>query len=142
MSNVTIRTDENRTAVLATLAAGGSLTLAAQAAGMARDALWRWRTDEPEFAKACKDAEESGTDRLEDEAMRRALEQSDTMMIFMLKARRPDKYRERSTVETTGPGGGPVLTQTTHKLDLGKLSDDEMARLQHLTEKASADDPA
>lgn len=30
---------------------------------------------------------------------------SDTLMIFMLKARRPDTYRERATFEHTGKGG-------------------------------------
>ena len=33
---------------------------------------------------------------------------SDTLLIFMLKARRPEKYRERANVELTGQGGGPV----------------------------------
>lgn len=30
---------------------------------------------------------------------------SDTLMIFMLKARRPNMYRERGSIEHTGPGG-------------------------------------
>lgn len=34
-------------------------------------------------------------------------EYSDTLMIFLLKAHRPDKYRDRH--EVTGPAGGPVL---------------------------------
>src|SRR6202046_5839068 len=50
----------------------------------------RWR----DFAGAWDEAIECGTERLEDEAIRRALESSDTMLIFMLKARKPAVYRE------------------------------------------------
>jgi hypothetical protein len=39
-------------------------------------------------------ARESGTDLLEDCARRRAIERSDTLLIFLLKARRPHVYRE------------------------------------------------
>jgi len=37
---------------------------------------------------------------------------SDTLLIFLLKARRPGKYGDKVTAEHTGPGGGPV-TQIT-----------------------------
>ncbi len=33
---------------------------------------------------------------------------SDTLMIFMLKARRPNTYRERGAVELSAPGGKPL----------------------------------
>ncbi len=33
---------------------------------------------------------------------------SDTLMIFMLKSRRPNTYRERGSIEHTGPGGKPL----------------------------------
>lgn len=35
-------------------------------------------------------------------------EYSDTLMIFLLKGIRPEKYRERQQVEHTGKGGGPI----------------------------------
>jgi hypothetical protein len=37
----------------------------------------------------------AGTDALEDEALRRAKDKSDTLLIFLLKARRPEKYKDR-----------------------------------------------
>ena len=63
---------------------------------------------------------------LEDEAIRRAREgvdepvfykgehcgnvrrYSDTLLIFMLKARKPDVYRKRASIEHTGANGGPL----------------------------------
>lgn len=40
-------------------------------------------------------------------------EYSDTLAIFLLKAHNPDKYRENSKVQLTGPDDGPV--QVEHK---------------------------
>jgi hypothetical protein len=37
---------------------------------------------------------------------------SDTLLILLLKARRPGKYGDKVTAEHTGPGGGPI-TQIT-----------------------------
>jgi hypothetical protein len=37
-------------------------------------------------------------------------EYSDTLMIFLLKAHRPEKYRERH--EVSGPGGGPMRAES------------------------------
>jgi hypothetical protein len=55
------------------------------------------------------DALDTGTDLLEDEVLRRALEYSDTLLIFLLKARRPAKYRERTIAEHGGAGRGPIV---------------------------------
>ena len=33
---------------------------------------------------------------------------SDTLLIFMLKARKPDVYRERASIQHTGANGGPL----------------------------------
>ncbi len=47
---------------------------------------------------------------LEDAAVERAIkEKSDTMIIFLLKSRRKEKYAERT--EHTGKGGGPITLQ-------------------------------
>jgi len=35
-------------------------------------------------------------------------EYSDTLMQMLLKAKKPDEYRERVTQEVSGPGGGPI----------------------------------
>lgn len=99
----TIRTDENRARVLRALAKGGSYTLAADAAGISRDALFRWKADEEAFQAECLDAIEAGTDRLEDVAVQRAIEGgSDTMLIFMLKGRRRDKWGDKQSITHSG----------------------------------------
>ena len=90
----TIRTPKKRHAFLAAIAAGNSVSAACRAAGLGRSAAYSWRDDDGDFAGAWDEAIECGTERLEDEAIRRALESSDTMLIFMLKARKPAVYRE------------------------------------------------
>lgn len=94
MQGRTIRTPKKREAFLAAIAAGRSIAAACQAAGIARSAAYRWRDEDGEFAVAWDEALEVGTERLEDEAVRRALDGSDTMLIFLLKARKPQMYRE------------------------------------------------
>jgi hypothetical protein len=109
----TKRTDEKRVKFLARLAEGASVHAAATAAGIGRSTAYEWREAEPEFSKAWDDAVEAGTDALEDEAIRRARDgvdepifyqgekcglvrkYSDTLLIFMLKARRREKFAER-----------------------------------------------
>ena len=38
---------------------------------------------------------------------------SDNLCMFLLKAARPERYRDNATVEHTGPGGGPLAVQVT-----------------------------
>jgi len=87
---------------LAVLAAGHSVMTAAEAAGVARQTVYRWRQEDEAFARAWDEAIEAGTDRLEDEALRRAFAGSDTLLIFLLKARRPAKYRDTHHVQHDG----------------------------------------
>ena len=74
-----------------------------------------------------------GISALEDEAHRRAFEgvpepvfhqgvecgsvrkYSDTLAIFLLKAHRPEKYRENSRMELTGANGGPLQISNTER---------------------------
>ncbi len=93
------------------LAKTGVVSVAAAAAGISRDLLYTWRAREPKFAAAWEDAWEQGIDRLEAEAMRRAVEgvqedvyhagvkvgtrvlYSDGLLKFMIQTRRP-QYRQ------------------------------------------------
>lgn len=104
---------EVRQAALDRLAQGFSVTSASRAAGITRQTLARWRRNDAAFDAACREAIEAGTDALEDDAIVRATvgrakpvfykgeivgevaEYSDRLMELMLKARRPDKFRER-----------------------------------------------
>lgn len=71
---------------------------AAAAIEVHRTTIHRWKRTDPEFAAAMEDAEEDGTDDLEREAIRRAKDGSDTLLIFLLKARRRERYGERPTM--------------------------------------------
>ena len=84
-----------------------------------------------DFAKDRKGALDMGADTLEDEAVRRAKdgvekpvyqggklvghvqEYSDTLLIFLLKGARPEKYRDRVQQELSGPGGQTIQLITS-----------------------------
>lgn len=125
----TIRTQKKEDAFLAALQVGQSVGAACMAAKLGRSAAYSWRREDQEFAKLWDDAVEQGTDILEDEALRRARdgtikpiyqggkkvgsvrEYSDTLAIFLLKGRRPDKFKDRVAAEHTGRDGGPIETK-------------------------------
>src|SRR5690242_20573713 len=95
-------TPDARERFCSVLADGGSVTAGAGAIGVSRAALYLARANDPEFAAAWDEAVERGTDVLEDEAVKRARNSSDTLMIFLLKARRPDKFKDRTAHEHSG----------------------------------------
>lgn len=55
---------------------------------------------------------------------------SDSLLMFLLRAWRPDKYRENFKGELSGPGGGPI---TITEQRLRTLSDDDLATLIRLS---------
>jgi len=96
--------------------ASGNVRLSASAAGIDRDTTYKRRQRDPRFAADWAAAEEDATEMLEAEARRRAMAVSDTLLIFLLKARKPAMYRESSRLELTGPRGGPVAV-SAHPTD-------------------------
>lgn len=88
-----------QTPFLLALARGCSVTQACKLAGVSRQHAYRCRARSERFAAQWQDAWESGTDALEDEATRRALAGSDVLLMFLLKARRPEKFRDHVRVE-------------------------------------------
>lgn len=85
--------------LLDALARGCSISQSAMLAGVSRSLVYKRSTRSAKFAQKVQDAIEQGTDVLEDEAVRRALAGSDTLLMFLLRARRPEKYRENVRVE-------------------------------------------
>ena len=95
---------------------GGNVTRACEAASMGKSAVYDWKRDDAEFAAQWDEAVEAGIEELEEEARRRAFrgtdepvfykgeecgvirKYSDTLMIFLLKGNRPEKYRENINV--------------------------------------------
>ena len=102
MANRTKNTPKKRALFLGALTEGASVTAACDRAVITRRTVYVWRAADPEFAAAWDDAIEAGTDALEDEALRRAKDKSDTLLIFLLKARRPEKYKDRVSTEHSG----------------------------------------
>jgi hypothetical protein len=114
----TIRTPQNRERFLEAVRNTGNVTQACDAIGLTRSAVYTWRDEDPSFADAWEAAHALGIEAMEDEARRRAFAGSDLLMIFMLKGAKPDKYRDRSTVD---------LNQTvTH--DLRRVPMDELRK--------------
>ncbi len=104
--NVTKVTPEKKAKFLSVLAEGGSVTQAARAIGMARKNIYAWRNKDEQSKADWEDAVEQGMDCLEDEVGRGAKDHSNSLLIFLLKARRKEKYAERQ--EHTGKDGGPI----------------------------------
>lgn len=100
--------DEWRPAFLAALRNSGNVRASCQAAKISREAAYSARANAPEFAAEWDSALEDAIDVLEATARQRAQASSDTLLIFLLKAHRPEKYRETTRQEISGPGGGPV----------------------------------
>ena len=110
---------------LAELAQRGNVSAAAEIATMSRRWFYEEREGDPAFAAAWDDALETAIDAMELEARRRAVEgvekpiigrvgkdqdgiitvvreYSDALMTLLLKAHRPEKYRERTDVQHSG----------------------------------------
>ena len=120
------RTAKKRQAFLAALAETANVLKSSEIARIARRTVYDWKSADSEFADAWERALDIGTDALEDEAVRRAHDgvdepvfyqgkacgvvrkYSDTLLIFLLKGRRPEKYRDRPSPVVGVPGDRPV----------------------------------
>ena len=110
-------TPEKKQKFLANLRESPNVTAAARSVGISRRCAYDHRETDATFAQAWDDAIEEGVDKLEAEVERRAFkgtdkpitfqgqitgtfkEYSDTLAIFLLKAHRPERFRERSEVK-------------------------------------------
>jgi hypothetical protein len=80
---------------LEALEKGHSVGSACKVAKVGRTTAYEARQRDEEFAIAWRDLEDGAIEVLEAEAYRRAMSGSDRLMEFLLKARRPDVYRDR-----------------------------------------------
>lgn len=85
---------ERRERFLTALAEVPNVSRACREAGVSRRIVYCRKTADPKFAQAWEEALETGIDRLEEIAMERAMAGSDRLLMFLLKAHRPEKYRE------------------------------------------------
>lgn len=123
---------------LADFALCGNVLRSAVAAGCGRRTVYDWRREDSKFAALYDEAHEDALDRLEEEGRRRAYEgvlepvvsagqlvthvrkYSDTLLITLLKGKRPDTFRDRH--EVTGKNGGPLVTVD----DLKTMSNEDL----------------
>jgi hypothetical protein len=79
---------------LAALRASGVVRFACQAAGVSHTVAYEWKKNDPEFAVDWDDAHETAIDMIEVIGIERAKRKSDLLLIFSLKAFRPEKYTD------------------------------------------------
>lgn len=114
--------------VLESLRQGYTPKEAAANAGVDRKTIFNWRNEDPEFAAAWLEAVEEGTDRIEAEAFRRAVdgvsrpvfqqgcevgrvqEYSDTLLMLLIKGRRPGQFNTERH-QHVGGDNGPIETK-------------------------------
>lgn len=96
----------------------GVVTAAAKAAKIDRRTVYNWLDSDPDFAEALEQAKESVIDMLEQEAIKRATTgKSDTLLIFLLKGMKPEKYSDRIRAELEHTGGITVKIAIPDELD-------------------------
>jgi len=124
---MTVLTADEIDIFCAKLADGCKIGPACEAINICYMTAYNMRRRDPAFASAWEHAAKAGVMKLEDEVHRRAFEgdneavynkdgeltgtktkYSDVLAIFLLKAHNPEKYRENSKLELTGPNNGPV----------------------------------
>ena len=124
----TTLTPEKQERFLTLLAEGWTAATAAPQTGVTRQCAYELRARDPDFEARWLQAVEARNDRMEAEAYRRAVEgieerrydkdgnlidvvrkYSDVLLMFLMKANDPAKYRDNSRVELAGADGAQVL---------------------------------
>ncbi len=77
----------------------GIVSAACKSAGVSRSLVYKTRDDDEKFAASWEAACDDACDTLEAVAVRRAVEHSDQLLMFLLKARRPEKFSDRTRHE-------------------------------------------
>lgn len=86
---------------LAALRLKANVSLACEAAGLKRPVVYSWKRRYATFAREWEDALEDAVDLLAAEAWRRAMgEDSDKLLIFLLKAHRRGLYGDHVEVQS------------------------------------------
>jgi len=95
--------ERKKTEFLKWLRVTGRVNRACDIVGIGRRTVYEWKSEDPQFreawiaAKAA--ARESRVEQLEEAAYERAIKRSDSMLRFMLKAEKPEKYSDNPEVE-------------------------------------------
>lgn len=120
-------TDNEKQAFLDAYSRTGRRNASCKAAGVAYQTFRRWLATDEEFAAAFDDSQQDFVEVLEESAFEKAVVgreetrydkdgniigiktvYSDTLHLALLKANAPDKYKDRSASELSGPNGAPL----------------------------------
>lgn len=137
-----------KAAFVAAYAKCGNVTEACEIAGVSKSVHYDWLKNDEIYKKAIKEALSEAVDLMEKEARRRAVEgtdepvfykggecgkirkYSDTLLIFLLKAARPKKYRENFKTEISGKVGFDIGGTETAILTLEEMQQRVASRLR------------
>lgn len=144
--------DWDREAFLGAFEYSKMVSEACRMVGIHRSTAYLERERNKEFATAWDEIDKRVTEELEAEAFRRAVvgvprkvvsagqsfgteqQYSDSLLQFLLKARRPEKYRDR--VDVAHSGG--VKHDVTQRVDLSRLSDEQLDALDAIEDTLKA----
>jgi hypothetical protein len=114
-----LTTARRKSLALDLLSRGHTLAHVKKVLGINRVTMYRWRQTDPLFAQTYSDAMEAGTDLIEQEARRRAVEgydrpifqrgalvglervYSDLLLMMLLRGRRPEVFRDGASKATS-----------------------------------------
>ena len=150
MSRMTDKTNRLTRVFLKVLAECGNVSMAASQSGLNRSHAYELRERDEQFAREWDEAMDKAIDTLEAEAWRRARDgvpefvttgkglvldkagqpvtqnrYSDTLLITLLKAHRPERYRDRSSVDMNVTGNLAELIDAGRKRAQGRFNDEE-----------------
>ncbi len=104
---------------------------AAKQAHISRELHYDWLQLDSDYALAFQHSRILACEALEDEAAKRAFQQSDRCLVFLLEHLKPGTYGKKATV------GGELTVK--HQIDLTHLSDEELDQLERLISKPAVD---
>jgi hypothetical protein len=137
---------DSKELILEAIRAGCYAEQAAEAAGVSKSSFYAWqargeRESEGiyhdfvvELRKAEAEAELSAV-----RIVRSAIEDelNPRIALAFLERRFPKRWRRHQTSELVGRDGGPIQTEQSPPLDLSRLSNEELAELRRLYERAA-----
>ena len=95
--------DARQIRALKSFALLGRVGEACKAAEISRWCWDSWRRNDSAFNAIYQQLLEISTDELETEGLKRAMDGSDTLLMFYLKTRRREKYGDRHVIEVVSP---------------------------------------
>lgn len=101
-----------------------NVTLSARGVKITRDAVYQRRKAYPEFAAIMDTVKEEAIEILEGIGWQRAQKQSDTLLIFFLKANRPEKYKETQRHELSNPDGSNLAMPVVYLPEVRPLDNE------------------